>query len=318
VVPVNSRFLWSDPWRTVWRTLPYILDHAVRKPFRSTPHGVAAIAAVSNPEFHRVVHDLYCDMFLRGYRQSTGYRIDRSTGLALVLFAIFIYAFDDEFEDRRRYGNNTDVEPVINSPCVAEIWQTIGAYLRATGHSDEIREHILTDFFGMGFDEYRRDIREAAVSGGFATTLRLVEFDSGRALRTMYHLIRLFNRQPYHKECAEEFYNLGMAGKFLDDMADYTDDVRSANPNLLHALATEEPADLVAAQSSLEAGEPITMRWWSEHCPVTYERYLRRTFGYYDQVTSPALRLPLDVYLALLRSRRFWRISTVRTSRRQP
>src|SRR5205085_7605150 len=123
-------------------------------------------------------------------------------------------------------------------------------------------------------------------------------------------LIRLFNAQPYREECAYEFHNHGMAGKFLDDMADYTHDVRYGNPNLLHTLAAEQPTDLAAAQSALSTGELITMRWWSEHCPVTYERYLCRTFEYYNQVASPALRLPLDVYLALLRSKKFWTLST--------
>jgi hypothetical protein len=315
-VPVGSRFSWSDRYRTICLTLPYIFDHAVRKRFRATPQARLSTAALRHPEFHRVVHDVYCAMFLRGYRQSTGYRVDCSTGLVVVLFAVFMYVFDDEFEARRRRGASTDVEAIIEAPGVADIWATLGAYLRATGRDDEIRRYIVSDFFGAGFDDYCRDIGEAKAGGGLAATVRVVEFDSGEVLRTVYHLIRLFNGHPYHQPCAEEFRNLGLAGKFLDDMADYTADVESGSPNLLDALAAERPADLAAARSALAAGELVTMRWWREHCPATYERYLRWTFQYYDQVTAPKLRLPLDIYLALLRTRKFWTVSTVRASQR--
>jgi hypothetical protein len=316
-MPVDSRFSRHDRYRTICWTLPYIYKHAIRKSFRSTPQAHASTADLAHPEFRRVVHDVYCDMFLRGYRQSTGYPVDRSTGLVVVLFAVFMYVFDDEFEVRRRRDAVTDVEPIVESPGVAEIWDTLGAYLRAMGHGDEIRRYIMTDFFGAGFDGYRRDIKDAEASGGFPATVRLVEFDAGSVLHTVYHLIRLFNGHSFHQPCADEFRNLGMAGKFLDDMADYADDVQSGNPNLLDALAAEQPAELAAARSALAVGELLTMRWWREHCPATYERYLLRTFGYYDQVNAPALRLPLDIYLTLLRGRRFWTVSTVRASRRK-
>jgi hypothetical protein len=314
---VHLRFSRSDRYRTICRTLPYIFNQAVRKSFRSTPQAHASTAGLAHPEFRRVVHDVYCDMFLRGYRQSTGYHVDRSTGLAVVLFAVFMYVFDDEFEERRRCDANTDLEAIIESPDVGEIWDTIRAYLRAMGRSDEIRQHIMSDFFAAGFDDYRRDIRDAETGGDFLVTKRVVEFDSAAVLGTVYNVIRLFNGHPFHQRCAEEFSNLGMAGKFLDDMADYADDVQSRNPNLLDALAAEQPGELATARSALAVGEPITMQWWRKHCPTTFERYFIWTFRYYDRVKAPALRLPLDVYLMLLGTRKFWTVSTVRASRRR-
>jgi hypothetical protein len=315
-VPVDSWFTRSFRYRTLRRTLPYVANHLLRKPFRSSPEARASTAHLTSPEFHRVVHDLYCDMFLRGYRRVTGFPVEHSTGLVLVLFAVFIYAFDDEFEKRRLRGDGTEVEQILAAPAVLEVWEAIGAFLRATGRTDELRHHILTEFLGAGFDGYRRDVEEAATRGGFAVTVRLVEFDSGASLRTAYHLIRLFNRQPIHHPCADEFYHLGMAGKFLDDMADYVDDVRFGNPNLLHAMAAEDGSNASAARAALLAGEPITMRWWAQHCPATYQRYLRQTREHVDRVAAPDLRLPLDIYLTLLASRKFWTISTVRASRR--
>lgn len=311
-LPVSFKLKRSARYRTVWRTLPYAFNHTIRKPFRATPQARTSTAAMTNPEFRRVVHDLYCDMFLHGYRESTGCRADRATGLVLVLFAVFIYAFDDEFEERRRCGGTTGTDEIIAAPGVAEVWRTLGGYLEATGRDDEVRDYIRTGFLGAGFEQYRQRINAIPADGSLAAAVRLVEFDSGEALRTAYQLIRLFNQHPHHAACATEFYNLGMAGKFMDDMADYASDVRRETPNLLHACVSEEPDELRRARAALAAGDLITARWWAEHCPATYNRYLRQTAGYYSRVLSPALRLPLDVYLALLGTRKFWTISTAR------
>lgn len=316
-LPPHFHFTRSARYRTIWRTLPYVLVHTTRKPFRATPYARSTTTSLTNKEFDRVVHDLYCDMFLRGYRQATGYPADRATGLVLVLFAVFIYAFDDEFEERRRRGDHaTDTESILAAPGVAEVWQTLGNYLQAAGRSDEVREYIVTGFLGAGYDEYRRGVGAFPAEGSFSAVLRLVEFDSGQALHTAYQLIRLFNAQAYNADCAEEFRSLGLAGKFMDDMADYAQDVRRKSPNLLHCLVQENQEDLTAAQQALARGDLITTRWWAQHCPATYNRFLAQTATYYEQVRAPGLRLPLDVYLALLGTRKFWTISTVREPQR--
>lgn len=312
---IDSRFSRFERYRTIFRTLPYIYSQAVRRSFRSIPQAQASTAGLDHPEFRRIVHDLYCDMFLRGYGQSTGYSTDRSTGLVVVLFAVFMYVFDDEFEERRRRGHATELEAIMESSGVAKIWDALGVYLKTMERDDAIRQYIVEDFFSTGFDDYRNNVRHAQTTADFDATKRLVEFDSATVLVTVYHLIRLFNGHPFHNSCAEEFRNLGMAGKFLDDMADYADDVQSRNPNLLHAIAAENPREFANARSALATGDPVTMQWWREHCPLTFDRYFVCTSRYYHEVKAPALRLPLDIYLMLLATRKFWTVSTVRASR---
>ncbi|MFE2696354.1 hypothetical protein [Streptomyces mirabilis] len=197
-----------------------------------------------------------------------------------------------------------------------EVWRTIGAYLRATGRDDAVRQYIWQDFLGSGFDRYRTDVEAVERGAGLPATVRVVEFDSGESLRTAYHLIRIFNGHPYHEGCAEQFRRLGLAGKYLDDMADYTADVTSGSPNLLDAVAGLWPDELAAARSAVAGGKVVTAQWWRERCPQTYERYLREIAEHYDHVRAPALRLPLNIYSALLRTRRFWTVSTVRASQR--
>jgi hypothetical protein len=314
---VPFHFSRAERYRTIYRALPYIFSQGVRKSFRSTPQAHASTAGLTHPEFCRAVHDVYCDMFLHGYRQSTGYRVDRSTGLAVVLFAVLMYVFDDEFEKRRERHAGLAADAIIESPGVAEIWDALGTYLDAMGRGEEILQHILKNFFAANFDNYCCYVQEAERAGSFAAVKRMVEFDSGKVLSTVYDVIRLFNGHPVHRPCAEEFHDLGMAGKFLDDMADYADDVKSRSPNLLDALAAEQPREFAMARSAIAVGEPITMQWWRYHCPTTFEQYMLWTFRYYDNVKTSTLRLPLDVFLTLLGTRKFWTVSTVRASRRE-
>jgi len=310
------RFSRLQRYRTIARVLPYVYQQALRKSFRSSPAARASTAELDQPEFGRLVHDLYCGMFLRGYRQSSGYPVDRATGLLTVLFTVFIYSFDDEFEVRRRRGDSTDGDVILAASGVADIWGTIGAYLDATGRDDEVRRSIKGVLLSADFDTYRRNTAKALAKNNFGVTRQVVDFDSGTVLGIMYDLIRIFNGHPYHEHCALEFRNLGLAGKFLDDMADYADDVRHENPNLLDALAATRAEEFASARSALASGTLITARWWRDNCPATFEEYFRWAFGHYNQVHAPALRLPLDVYLMLLGTRRFWTISTVRASRR--
>jgi hypothetical protein len=308
-------FTRGERYRVIVRTLPYVYSQAIRKSFRASAAARSSTAELVNPEFNRVVHDIYCSMFARGYRQATGYSVDQATGLVIVLFTIFMYAFDDEFEKRIESAADTSAEAIIKAPEVTAIWNAIGSYLSATGRGDEVREHIMQSFFADGFDDYRENVASVRSKENFNDTRQLVEFDSGRVLDTVYHIIRLYNGHPLSRECATEFYNLGMAGKFLDDLSDYAHDVQSGSPNLLHALVGETPTERAVAVSALAAGQPITLPWWQAHGPVTLARYLDMTYGYYDQVKAPALRLPLDIFLVLLGTRKFWTISTVRASR---
>ncbi|WP_433684719.1 hypothetical protein [Nocardia sp. CA-119907] len=300
-------------YRIILAALPYVVDHAFRKPYRRSAQARCSTAELDHPEFRRVVHDVYCAMFLRGYRESTGLRVDPATGLATVLFAVFMYVFDDEFERRHRRGEATDADTILNSPSVAMIWNALGSYLDTTGRDGSIRHYILTDFFGTGFDDYRDAVADAEAGGPFTAAMCVVAFDSGEVLHTAYQVIRLFNGHPYHERCAQQFRNLGLAGKFLDDIADFSQDVGDSCPNLLNSFVTERAEGLAEVRAALNAGKPLTMRWWREHCPIIYLEYLRHIDRYYGAVVAPHLRLPLDIFLMLLHSRRFWTVSTVRT-----
>jgi hypothetical protein len=314
--PWESRLTRGFRYRTAWGLLPYALRHLIIKPFRSTPEAELLGARLKNPEYRRAAHDMYCEMFLDGYRETTSLRVSRATGLAVVLFMILIFTFDQEFERSRRLGKPPDYQAILNSPGVAEVWGALAQYLQAFGRDDEVLEHLRSTF-ATNYDDYRRCVSDATSQVGFEATVRLVEHDSGRTLQTVYNIIRLFNGHQTHPQCESEFFALGMAGKFIDDLRDMVDDVAAGDPNLLHSLTYENQDERAVLEAALRSRDPITLGWWSRHCPSSLGSYFDHTFHYYDQVTSATLRLPLDICLALLHSRRYWRTPIHRSPARQ-
>jgi hypothetical protein len=290
--------------RTACRLLPYALVHVIRKPFRTAP--AASTVRLDNPEYRRATHDIYCAMFLRGYRRVTGYPVDPATGLVLVLFAVFIYTFDHQFERARRAGATADFQSILDRPSVAEVWAALAGYLHAHRRGRTILDHLLATF-AAHYDSYHRLVLGARDRTDYAAGVALVEYDSGLALQTMYELVRLFNSHPFHAECARQFFAIGMAGKYVDDFADVAADHEAGNPNLMRALVAAYDKEEVVLRRSLAVADQLDLRWWRTHCPVSLQTYFGDAFSHYDRIADPVLRLPVDVYLLLLHSRRFWR-----------
>jgi hypothetical protein len=293
-------------YRTVRRLVPYAVRHMTRKPFRSSPQARRATAGLQSAEFRRSAHDIYCDMLLTGYQRATCAPVARSTGLALVLFMVFIFTFDQEFERAGQLGRPPDYPDLIDLPRVAPIWSALREYLRAFGREDDVLQYLLATF-ARHYDDYRTGVIEARGLGDFGRTMRLVERDSGLTLQSIYEIIRLFNGHRQDPEISRQFFAIGIAGKFLDDIRDMADDVAAGDPNLLYALTTANEREHAVLGTALRAGTPVTISWWARHCPVTLDAFFVHTFRYYDQVTDPELRLPLDICLTLLHSRRYWR-----------
>lgn len=301
----QRRLTRASQYKATWQLLPYALRHMTVKPFRSTAEAQLVRARLHNQEYRRVAHDIYCEMFLEGYQEATSLKVSRATGFALVLFTVFIFSFDREFERCRRLGEPPDYLTIIDRPGVAEAWEALAQYLKMFGRDDEILTNLLHTF-SVNYDDYCRLVNDATVSFGFDATVRMAEYDSGRALLATYEIIRQFNGHRPHPQCASEFFALGMAGKFFDDLRDMADDVAAGLPNLLHALTSENEEEGGVLEAALRDEVRITLGWWSRYCPASLELYFHHAFRYYDQVYSAKLRLTLDILLALLRSRLYW------------
>jgi len=300
-LPWESKLTFASRCKTASRLLPYAVRHMGIKPFRSTPQAKIISAGFDNWQYRRAAHDMYCEMLIQGYQQVTSMPVSPDAGLAVVLFVVFIFTFDQEFERRSQSGKMLGYPIILATPAVSRAWQALTLYLEQFGRSESIAEHLLRTF-EEHYVSYCRYLDDAVSANSFGAVLKLVEYDSGRSMLAAYEIIRLFHGHQQHQACAHQFFALGMAGKFLDDFRDVAADVASGNPNLLYALTSEHEGEKQALEAALRERRHIALRWWRRHCPESFGSYLDQAFAYYDQVRSPKLQLPLDICLALLYS----------------
>lgn len=298
----DSRLSVSSRFKTASRLFPYFVRHMSTRPLRAAPLAQRFAADFDNWQYRRIAHDIYCEMFIQGYQQITELPVSADTGLALVLFVVFIFTFDQEFERRCRIGSTIDYPDILDTPVVAQAWHALARYLDVFGCADTILEHI-SRAFAENYGEYCWWFNEAKNTASIESTVKLVEYDSGRAMQTVCDMIRLFNDHQPDPRCAQQFFAVGMAGKFFDDFRDVAEDADGGMPNLLYAYASAHRETRAELDRALQNRVRVTLRWFSRHDPEVLGLYLDRAFGYYDRVRSDKLRFTLDICLALLGSR---------------
>ena len=112
-------------------------------------------------------------------------------------------------------------------------------------------------------------------------------------------VVCLFNAHELESTILDDYYLLGMAGKFVDDMADLLLDREKGYLNLLNALLCQTPTELEAFQLAVHQKKQRDAFWWEEYCPDTYIRYLEYIEYYYNQLRSSKLRLVCDLMMII-------------------
>jgi hypothetical protein len=295
----------SFRYKTFALTLPYIYRHVVMRRFRRTQVARSATEGVSSPELQRSAHDIYCEMLLNGYRDSTGLSVSPDTGLALVLFMIYMFVFDQEFENRRYHPGAERFDAVRQPPYVDAIWRAYVGYCRSLPSGSEAVD-LVDARFETHYGTFRERERAARGERDLDSTTALVELDSGLTLVTVYDIIRILNGHRHNVECSKQFRAVGMAGKFLDDVRDVAEDVRADVPNLFYAATAQSAQERDALVRAIRQQDTLSMHWLASNCPSSYRRFISLTVSHYRDVRTPALRLPLDIIWALLGTHRYW------------
>src|SRR5258708_5214980 len=172
--PWDSRLGAAFRFKTASRLLPYVVRHMSVRPLRSAPQARLVSAEFDNWQYRRIAHDIYCEMFIQGYQQITALPVSADTGLALVLFVVFIFTFDQEFERRCLKGITIDYPVILDTSQVAEAWSALARYLDAFGRADPILEHI-SRTFAENYAEYCWWLDEAKRTLSIESTVKLVE-----------------------------------------------------------------------------------------------------------------------------------------------
>ncbi|MEU4587784.1 class 1 isoprenoid biosynthesis enzyme [Kitasatospora aureofaciens] len=288
---------------TVGRALPHALHQWIFRPYRRTDTARRIRDQVTLTEYRTSLrHDITSSLFFSGYEDVTSRKVPTECGLSIVLFNVLIHTFDDALDSNQSRVDVPSFHEILQMPLVAEAWRAFTIALTDTPRSNEILRYI-ESVFEDNFDRYRDLIRNARNSRDFSTACEIVHYDSGTVLLMIYHIMRMFCGHPLSNQCAKEFYMMGMAGKYCDDIADLREDFGTNSPNLFLALASENPKELSELQGRLEQQQEVNCFWLSRNCPLTYGAYFNYATEHYNLIESPKLRLAVDAHLLLILSR---------------
>lgn len=284
------------------RFVPYALYHYYRKPYRNAIHAIGygkPHASVSR-QLHDALLDALYHILLDGYVELTGLTLLSCTGQMLFFLRSLFESIDDVVEQRLKTEETLNLHDLLTEPLISERAKMLHQYLYLFGNEEVIFKHLQNAFtnylpsYTLIFKDSMRDIQ-------FNTLLLGAQIDSGLYFRLQAEIISLFNGYDLDNDVLYDFYLFGMVGKFADDMLDFAYDWKNRIPNLIHALVAEEPTELAKLESALKKCSDfrtLNLHWWSENCPMTYNRYMRHIEEYFKKIKSPKLRFAC--HLALL------------------
>lgn len=284
---------------------PFVVRYGLLRTYRLSAAQKIATRTLKPDNSIRVTRDIYCAMIVSGYKRVSRRPVKRATGFAVVLFSTFIFAFDREFEERRRKGDVPEFREIFSSPEVARYLSALIDYGDRFDAGRNIAAY-LENIFSTHYSMYSAVFLRCVEMNQFNDTLDLAKYDSGLAFMAMYDIIRIFNCHPYDQACAEQFYAVGMAGKFLDDLVDLAVDRMSGVPNLVLSLVAEEKEERAIVEQALAENIALDLHWWSQHCSRTFSKFKHITFSYFNHISDRHLRLPVNMLLLMLHGKRYW------------
>jgi hypothetical protein len=286
---------------TALRVAPAYAWHLVVKPYRrDLPIGHLA----SGSERWRGRHagaalDMWVASFLGAFGDMAGLRLDRQSGSLAIRYIRLMAAINKEFEHRLAAAKSLALPEILSNPVVKRCHREWEDYAtRRMLPADVVSFMNLPDFV----DDYSHYVSVTTRPGfevDVQSQLESILLDSGGYLTRLARLVAESRGGKPREVVLRSCFNLGVAAKFADDLADVRADHREGRYNLLLALLTAEPTEHKAFVHADKHQAPLTVDWWCAFAPGSFAEFTREFLRYYRQIGSAGFETLCD--LAMLR-----------------
>lgn len=284
--------------RTALRLLPAYGRHLLFHPYRT-----GLPSAREGPGWEIAAYDLFLNLLLSGFAEINGRPVRRGTAQLLILLNRIAFLMDDEFEhrvgrDSVRFDDlavTTDVERAIAD---------MRAYISAT--CDPARRDLIRQTLRRTVDtEYRRyatsiENRQAAPS--VEDLLDDASVDCGVVMRQLAEIIGLFQGAAAPKAALDDFYALGLACRFADDLRDWPHDTETGTGNVLLSVLARYPNEARRLSHARKSGTRMNEKQWCRMCPEGFAAFTRLYEQHYTRIRSKTLRIAADLMMETGRS----------------
>ena len=286
---------------TALRLTPTYAWHLLVKPYRRDPpigHSKSGSERLRGRHAGAAL-DLWVAGFLRAFGDMAGLRLKRQSGSLAIRYIRLMAAINKEFEHRLAVAKSLALPEILGNALVQRCyWEWEDYARRRRFPSDLVGFMNLPDFL----DDYSQYV-SVATRPGFEvdakSQLESILLDSGGYLARLARLVAESRGAKADDAVLRSCFNLGVAAKFADDLADIRADHREGRYNLLSALLTAEPTEHKAFIQAEKDQAPLTIEWWRSRAPDSFAEFTREFLRYYRQLGSPEFERLCD--LAMLR-----------------
>jgi hypothetical protein len=275
------------------RLFPRYLSHLVFHPYRTCPlHGAGGRG------WRLAAYDLFLELLLDGYAEITGRPTRPEAAELLIRVNRVAFLMDDEFE--RRIGKESVAfDEIASATQVSRAIADMRAYLdRAClpAQRDAIRQ-LLHRTVDTEYRRYALAIERRRTTVTVEDLLEDAAVDSGAVVRQLAEVVGLFHGDAAPQKALDDFYALGMACKFADDLRDWRRDHQTGAGNLVLAILRTHPNEAGRLARAQTMGLRMTERRWNHLCPQTFGEFADRYAVHYSRIRSRTLRVAADLMM---------------------
>jgi hypothetical protein len=283
---------------TALRLMPTYGRHLLFRPYRT---GLPSTAGGRRLEI--AAYDLFIGLLLSGFAEITGRPARRGTAQLLILVNRIAFRMDDEFE--RRVGNQSvHFDDLAATTDVERSLADMRAYLATT--CDPPRRDLIRLALRKAVDtEYQRyatSIENRRATPSVDDLLEDAAVDCGAMMRQLAVIIGLFQGVTVPEAALDDFYSLGLACRFADDLRDWQHDSETGAGNIVISILARYPNETRRLRHALAAGIQINEKRWNRLCPQGFAEFTCLYEEHYTLIRSKALRIAADLMMETGRS----------------
>jgi len=234
------------------------------------------------------------NILLEGYIEVTGEKINSSTGQMLYFLFEITISLDEYLDKHRKTNNSLSIKDVIEDPKIKKQINIFRNFIRLFDREESITSY-LKEMFSAHYEHYIKLIKNDLNQLSFKNALEISQMDGGHSLSSTMEIVRLFNMHQPNQKMLHEFYLLGTAGKFAEDLSDLACDKQKGHLNLFLSLIKQQPIEEANLYRQIEIQGRIDFEWLNNNCNNTFFEYMNLMESYYSQITSPKVRFACDL-----------------------
>jgi hypothetical protein len=279
------------------RAIPRYLLHLMLRPYRKglPREPLPDLSTRFRAQHAAAALDVWVNQLVRAYPGVSGRSANRVLGRLTVRYMRLLAVFNREYEHRLATGQPLDLAQICAVPLVALRLAEWEEFTRQYTSEPDVIHFLSTDAVADDYAAYVAVTTQPGFDSDPALQVNSIRLDSGGYLTYLGKLIDHVSDRPSDPTTLADLFQLGMAAKLADDLADLQADYAEERYNLLLALLASHPTEMAAVSWRLDHGIPISVGQWHESAPATFRDFSRMFEGHYLSLRSKKLRRLCDL-----------------------